>query len=95
VIKVNIFAQVMLTKHALTKVAKDESNVFVHLSSFLGDLPLPFYGVYSGTKTFNRIFGSLTYSTKAGNKPDTLIVKPSKTTTPMTGYARDATTVDP
>ena len=85
----------MLTKHALTKVAKDESNSFVHLSSILGDMPLPFYGVYSGTKTFNRIFGSLIYTTKAGKKPDTLIVKPGKTTTPMTGYARDATTVDP
>ncbi len=85
----------MMTKHAITKFSKDESNTIVHLSSILGDLPLPFYAVYSGTKTFNKVFGRLIYATKGGNSPDTLIVKPSKTTTQMTDYAKDATTVDP
>ena len=85
----------MMTKYALANFAKDESNALIHLSSILGDFGLPFYAVYSGTKTFNRVFGMLTHYTKAGNTPDTLIVKPSKTSTQMIDYARDSTSVEP
>jgi len=85
----------MMTKVAVARFAKDERNCLVHLSSILGYMPLPFYDVYSGTKIFNRVFGGLVHATKSGNTPDTLIVSPGKTTTPMTHYAKDGTTVDP
>ena len=67
----------------------------MHLSSILGDFALPFHAVYSGTKTFNRVFGRMIYTTKANNPPDTLIVSPSAVTTGMTEYLKDQTTVEP
>lgn len=85
----------MMSKYAMRTFAKNERNCLVHLSSLLGSMPLPFYDVYSGTKTFNRVFGRMIYATKSGNAPDTLIVSLCKTTTPMTNYAKDPSTVEP
>jgi short-subunit dehydrogenase len=58
-------------------------------------MPLPFHGVYSGTKAFNRVFGRMIYMGKYPVSPDTLIVKPGLVTTGMTDYHKDLTSVEP
>jgi short-subunit dehydrogenase len=83
-IRVNIFTQVFMTKYARQVMLSDRKNAFVHLSSILGETALPFHGVYSGTKTFNRVFGKLMSSNHKTNKAETLVVKPSGITTGMT-----------
>ena len=95
IVKVNIFAQVFMTKNARAVMPSEQINAIVHFSSILGDMGLPYHALYSGTKTFNRVFGRLTYQNQLTNPPDTLIVKPSTTTTAMTGYQKDVTSVLP
>lgn len=84
-----------MTLNARRTMAKDKRNSLVHLSSILGDMSLPFHGVYSGTKTFNKIFGRMIYLGKYPTAPDTLIVKPGIVTTGMTDYHKDASSADP
>jgi short-subunit dehydrogenase len=84
-----------MTLNARRTMAKDKKNCLVHLSSILGDMSLPFHGVYSGTKTFNKVFGRMVYMGKYPSSPDTLVVKPGIVTTGMTDYHRDPTSADP
>jgi short-subunit dehydrogenase len=84
-----------MTLNARRTFAKDKQNSLVHLSSILGDMSLPFHGVYSGTKTFNKVFGRMVYLGKYPKSPDTLIVKPGIVTTGMTDYHKDATSANP
>ena len=92
---VNMFTQVFMTKHAREVMPKDKKNAFIHVSSVIGDIDLPFHGVYSGTKTFNRVFGKLTSENHRTNKAETLILKPAGITTGMTQNYKDPSFVDP
>jgi len=84
-----------MTKHAREVMHSDCKNAFVHLSSVLGELDLPFHGVYAGTKTFNRVFGRLMSWNHKTNKAETLVVKPAGMTTGMTQNHRDPSFVEP
>ena len=84
-----------MTLNARRTMAKDKKNSLVHLSSILGDMSLPFHGVYSGTKTFNKVFSRMIYMGKYPSAPDTLIVKPGIVTTGMTDYHKDLSSAEP
>ena len=84
-----------MTLNARRTMTKDKKNCLVHLSSILGDMSLPFHGVYSGTKTFNKVFGRMVYMGKYPQAPDTLIVKPGIVATGMTEYHRDPMSAEP
>ena len=85
----------MMTKHARQVMQSDTKNAFVHVSSVLSDISLPFHGVYSGTKTFNKVFGHLMSWNHKTNKAETLLVKPAGMTTGMTQHYTDPTFVQP
>jgi short-subunit dehydrogenase len=95
IIRVNIFTQVFFTKYARQTMPSDKHNLMIHLSSLLGDVAFPFYGTYSGTKTFNRVFGKLMHENQRTNKPDTLIVKPGGILTNMTKGHQSSSYVPP
>ncbi|TNV76710.1 hypothetical protein FGO68_gene4703 [Halteria grandinella] len=95
-LRVNIFTQVFMTKYARSVMPSDKHNAFVHLSSFLSELPFPFFGTYAGTKVFNKVYGKLTYEAQNTNRPDTLIVNPAGIVTNMTkDHMRSSSYVPP
>ncbi|CDW89675.1 short chain dehydrogenase reductase family protein [Stylonychia lemnae] len=101
-ITVNIFTQVFMTKYTRLLVKQNQNkSAFVHLSSILSQLPLPFHAQYSATKRFNDVFGKMFgqtanhYGLIFDKQIDTLIVRPSGVTTPMTQFQQDPLFVKP
>eukprot|EP00347_Sterkiella_histriomuscorum_P019711 403340581 len=102
-IKINIFSQVFMTKYMREHVKQHkQKSAFVHFSSILSQMPLPFHAVYSGTKRFNQVFGDcVAVSSNHWSKMrrqkqiDQLIVQPSGVTTNMTQYHEDPMFVKP
>jgi short-subunit dehydrogenase len=91
----------MFTKYAKLAMKKNTENrcALIQMSSILTDIKLPFTAIYSATKRYDQRFGRLIdkqnrWSPSAAHI-DTLIVKPSTTTTAMTEYKKDPSAVMP
>jgi len=86
-VKTNISQQVLMTKHAILNAQSSSTSCTVlHVSSIVSDVNFPFSATYGATKRFNELFAIQVARSLRGKDIRTHVVKPSTTTTRLTGY---------
>lgn len=86
-IELNVAALVRLTHAALSQMVPRRQGAILNVSSVLGFLPLPYYGVYAGTKAFVLSFTEALHEELRGTGINATAILPGYTPTEFQAVA--------
>jgi len=80
-VQLNCVAPVILTSRLLPRMRTRGRGAVIITGSIAGAQPVPFNGVYSATKAFDRLFGESLWAELRGSGIDALVLEPGPTET--------------
>jgi uncharacterized protein len=86
-VHLNCIAPVLITRHLLPGMVARGRGAVVVTGSVAGALSVPYHGVYSATKAFDRAFGESLWAEMLGSGVDVLVLEPGTTDTDFQAIA--------
>jgi short-subunit dehydrogenase len=86
-VQLNCVAPVILTSRLLPAMRARRRGAVIITGSIAGAQPVPFNGVYSATKAFDRYFGEALWAELQGTGVDVLVLEPGPTDTEFQAVA--------